>query len=146
MMVLFGLNLVLFQFHKGTIRTELQVLNLVSLLHFNSIKVQLEQTCCAVLRQRWRNFNSIKVQLEPLQGEIDSLEVLNFNSIKVQLEPKFNLFDKEVHSFQFHKGTIRTCFGWNASPLDVSFQFHKGTIRTEFSFFSSGLIPKISIP
>ena len=42
MMVLFGLNLVLFQFHKGTIRTELQVLNLVSLLHFNSIKVQLE--------------------------------------------------------------------------------------------------------
>ena len=32
-----------FQFHKGTIRTHLMVLIFLVLLHFNSIKVQLEQ-------------------------------------------------------------------------------------------------------
>ena len=130
MMVLFGLNLVLFQFHKGTIRTELQVLNLVSLLHFNSIKVQLEPiksvmtiTCTDRFQFHkgtirtvisitsflfFANFNSIKVQLELYLHSYLRQSRQNFNSIKVQLEPKFNLFDKEVHSFQFHKGTIRT--------------------------------------
>ena len=33
-----------FQFHKGTIRTQFLTLSEAALCHFNSIKVQLEQT------------------------------------------------------------------------------------------------------
>ena len=133
MMVLFGLNLVLFQFHKGTIRTELQVLNLVSLLHFNSIKVQLEPiksvmtiTCTDRFQFHkgtirtvisitsflfFANFNFIKVQLELYLHSYLRQSRQNFNSIKVQLE---------------HDSVFRQVF----QPL---FQFHKGTIRTEAS-------------
>ena len=32
--------------------------------------------------------------------------------------------------FQFHKGTIRTCFSYDSAHLVNEFQFHKGTIRT----------------
>ena len=32
-----------FQFHKGTIRTGMQNLNITDFIHFNSIKVRLEQ-------------------------------------------------------------------------------------------------------
>ena len=41
-----------FQFHKGTIRTlVLLVLLWVTKTHFNSIKVQLEQSCCRKRKQ-----------------------------------------------------------------------------------------------
>ena len=34
--------------------------------------------------------------------------------------------------FQFHKGTIKTQFGWIWGYSIQKFQFHKGTIKTLF--------------
>ena len=34
----------------------------------------------------------------------------NFNSIKVRLKPKQQAKNQEIRKFQFHKGTIKTCF------------------------------------
>ena len=57
--------------------------------------------------------------------------ISNFNSIKVRLEQSGHsrscLFH---HSFQFHKGTIRTEYFVRFQFVVVKFQFHKGTIRT----------------
>ena len=75
-----------FQFHKGTIRTEARPFNLKNIYYFNSIKVRLELHGLEYDNQAKKNFNSIKVRLE-LQTE------------------KENMW---LHSFQFHKGTIRT--------------------------------------
>ena len=85
-MVLFGLNLVLFQFHKGTIRTELQVLNLVSLLHFNSIKVQLE----------------------PIKSVMTITCTDRFQFHKGTIRTFLFVQNLTKERFQFHKGTIRT--------------------------------------
>ena len=64
--VQFGESEVLgFQFHKGTIRTDVSTAEKVYDANFNSIKVQLELSArCARTQLAW-NFNSIKVQLEP---------------------------------------------------------------------------------
>ena len=36
-----------------------------------------------------------------------------------------------IVTFQFHKGTIRTCFLLVRCLVHIEFQFHKGTIRTQ---------------
>ena len=54
----------------------------------------------------------------------------DFNSIKVRLEPKTRSAKNVVETFQFHKGTIRTCPGSVRKSVEPKFQFHKGTIRT----------------
>ena len=78
--------ILLFQFHKGTIRTALTLKLIRIFLNFNSIKVQLELTPRDVLQRYDLHFNSIKVQLE---------------LVPLRLRPALILF-------QFHKGTIRT--------------------------------------
>ena len=107
-MVLFGLNLVLFQFHKGTIRTELQVLNLVSLLHFNSIKVQLEpiKSVMTITCTDRFQFHKGTIRTKDAQQAVNAEQ--NFNSIKVQLELISPSTSGSSTIFQFHKGTIRT--------------------------------------
>ena len=76
----------LFQFHKGTIRTQTEHEKQSYQSYFNSIKVQLE-----------------------LINTLQQRNVSNFNSIKVQLEHQkhFGANMKDM-LFQFHKGTIRT--------------------------------------
>ena len=98
------------------------------------------------------NFNSIKVRLELVSAVVQNIGNINFNSIKVRLEPIALDKLKELLSFQFHKGTIRTSFFQLLSTFQVQyfnsikvrlepkyirakdgvgiFQFHKGTIRT----------------
>ena len=78
--------LLLFQFHKGAIRTFLAINKL----------------------NKYCNFNSIKVRLEP--SEAGTVLGLNpyFNSIKVRLEPNTHIEDFVAPKFQFHKGAIRT--------------------------------------
>ena len=77
----------LFQFHKGTIKTVLLVLSIRIVLYFNSIKVRLKLTS------------------EP----IDNMSASNFNSIKVRLKQLAPQKTSHLNSFQFHKGTIKTC-------------------------------------
>ena len=76
----------LFQFHKGTIRTVLQVPVFSSIRYFNSIKVRLEPYLPVTLPKILLYFNSIKVRLELFTKVVPPLLTL----------------------FQFHKGTIRT--------------------------------------
>ena len=75
-----------FQFHKGTIRTQFLTLSEAALCHFNSIKVQLELHTRSGKQTSSCNFNSIKVQLEQTDASDFVIPEL----------------------FQFHKGTIRT--------------------------------------
>ena len=53
-----------FQFHKGTIRTDVTFRYIIFFHNFNSIKVQLEHTLFVGEDYEKANFNSIKVQLE----------------------------------------------------------------------------------
>ena len=59
---------IIFQFHKGTIRTWFAKHRKIDELYFNSIKVQLELEFVADNYHIFRNFNSIKVQLERGDG------------------------------------------------------------------------------
>ena len=54
------------------------------------------------------NFNSIKVQLERPYPIYQDVSDAHFNSIKVQLEPSHSVSLETGKKFQFHKGTIRT--------------------------------------
>ena len=78
--------MIIFQFHKGAIRTTIQAVGCTHHLDFNSIKVRLEL-------------------LLPLQT---CSPLLHFNSIKVRLEPKNGFCHHVFARFQFHKGAIRT--------------------------------------
>ena len=54
-------------------------------------------------------FNSIKVQLKLLYLVHLLTILLNFNSIKVQLKlMRYANYPKDIVTFQFHKGTIKT--------------------------------------
>ena len=81
---------VIFQFHKGTIKTEAKEDCCTAEPNFNSIKVQLR------LREPYKeqpndaNFNSIKVQLRPIAlGYIISLFPIGFAGVKLR-----NLIEK----------------------------------------------------
>ena len=78
--------------------------------------------------------------------------IYNFNSIKVQLKLSEVEKTSEMSTFQFHKGTIKTCLelvtipplvlNFNSIKVQLKpsifkqlddtfkFQFHKGTIKT----------------
>ena len=74
-----------FQFHKGTIRTELQQNQDFDLQHFNSIKVQLEQV--AEDGEKHDDiFQFHKGTIRTPEKKQKRLVFFNFNSIKVQLE------------------------------------------------------------
>ena len=60
----------------------------ISVVNFNSIKVQLERPYPIYQDVSDAHFNSIKVQLEHKGGDPEEFKQMNFNSIKVQLELK----------------------------------------------------------
>ena len=109
----------LFQFHKGTIRTNSSVSTLRWSFLFQFHKGTIRTFEPSNTRRQRAYFNSIKVRLEQLGVD----DTLGF----------------EV--FQFHKGTIRTGSGVKLSLFLVKFQFHKGTIRTKtFTVGEPGLV------
>ena len=79
----------LFQFHKGTIRTTRAWRNQYGQIYFNSIKVRLERARRDLEPRREADFNSIKVRLEH-KYEARRVNKVYFNSIKVRLEPYRN--------------------------------------------------------
>ena len=105
---LFPVVLNVFQFHKGTIRTNGRIREDRQILQFQFHK--------GTIRTEWWLYwlNAFSY----------------FNSIKVRLEPQGRWTRLTRNSFQFHKGTIRTPKGGQALTTWVLFQFHKGTIRT----------------
>ena len=55
----------LFQFHKGTIKTQVHLAAYSCYLYFNSIKVRLKLFTFLPLKAVAYHFNSIKVRLKP---------------------------------------------------------------------------------
>ena len=103
-----SVNLSIFQFHKGAIRTfNLHIFRDI-LLYFNSIKVRLERGSSCSCKRSLSHFNSIKVRLELSWDTLLQLEPSNFNSIKVRLELDLPSISYRLLIFQFHKGAIRT--------------------------------------
>ena len=96
-------------------------------------------------------FNSIKVRLKLVNHDMSQSRFCYFNSIKVRLKHLLEYDQKQRCTFQFHKGTIKTCCSsahllylrdFNSIKVrlkriskfinkdTVIFQFHKGTIKT----------------
>ena len=122
----------LFQFHKGTIKTLLLPLCSSLSTNFNSIKVRLKLQGGTMGAPSPRHFNSIKVRLKRNnQGNIN-VDFNNFNSIKVRLKHNNYIKATVLTPFQFHKGTIKTCAFGQILSYRLRFQFHKGTIKTLF--------------
>ena len=98
----------IFQFHKGTIRTNGRVALIPSDIYFNSIKVRLE----------------------PLNLHIDDASI-EFQFHKGTIRTfRLDVDTRDYQIFQFHKGTIRTYRAPVLGAHTLKFQFHKGTIRT----------------
>ena len=98
-----------FQFHKGTIRTDVSRSFFVSLLYFNSIKVRLELDV-------------------PERNDLGEL-TFQFHKGTIRTSSGGGHLVASV-PFQFHKGTIRTFQSGKRRTKIKPFQFHKGTIRT----------------
>ena len=97
-----------FQFHKGTIKTNKENRLLTSDLHFNSIKVRLKQS-----GKENRCYRTI----------------FQFHKGTIKTRDDDDMLARQ-RIFQFHKGTIKTrCPAGHPRPL-CPFQFHKGTIKT----------------
>ena len=143
----------IFQFHKGAIRTISKISFSKSILNFNSIKVRLELGAVVggvVVRG---DFNSIKVRLElhrsgegserqtfqfhkgAIRTDIERQNCLifsDFNSIKVRLELAYLVVAiAQLLRFQFHKGAIRTEILHNLIGIDTYFNSIK--VRLELS-------------
>ena len=76
----------LFQFHNGTIKTQLD---------------EIADTIST-------NFNSIMVQLKLIFPVVLLIVVIYFNSIMVQLKRLRRSDINRLNEFQFHNGTIKT--------------------------------------
>ena len=120
----------MFQFHKGSINTNIVVAVITAAIRFNSIKVRLIQehglavgdlvTCFNSIkvrlilwplsqgRRRHGGFNSIKVRLIPSGSFCLHTGQMCFNSIKVRLILVDRNADADTELFQFHKGSINT--------------------------------------
>ena len=88
-----------FQFHKGTIRTSLSWHPLHSRYAFQFHKGTIRTTLQTLQNIGLGNFNSIKVRLEPYDLLPFLLLASNFNSIKVRLEHSYRkILPFVVHS------------------------------------------------
>ena len=101
-------EMTIFQFHKGTIKTEQAANSAQAAPYFNSIKVRLKRSSTIHERDYTEDFNSIKVRLKLEAPEDATDEKPYFNSIKVRLKPPAGNREIIRDKFQFHKGTIKT--------------------------------------
>ena len=86
MMLLLLFAYMLFQFHKGTIKTVTRLILHDFLMNFNSIKVRLKRFLLRLEETQSTYFNSIKVRLKPFVPPCVLCVLLYFNSIKVRLK------------------------------------------------------------
>ena len=86
----------IFQFHKGTIKPQTPRNFSQRHIHFNSIKVRLNQGAEHYYESFEGNFNSIKVRLnQRVKGDKGFLYT-HFNSIKVRLNPSLSEYSWSV--------------------------------------------------
>ena len=103
-----------FQFHKGTIKTEVFDMMTTGESHFNSIKVRLKHKVLSALSSIFHLFQFHKGTIKTTSSSISQVSYF---------------------LFQFHKGTIKTKFPQKSFHSVLLFQFHKGTIKTAVIIF-----------
>ena len=77
----------IFQFHKGTIRTQKSPAKEKAQIYFNSIKVRLEQANIGAVILSRQAFQFHKGTIRTRLTRCTPWGLPNFNSIKVRLEP-----------------------------------------------------------
>ena len=105
-----------FQFHKGTIKTNLRAIYEQSTSRFQFHKGTIKTYPETNLNKSILDFNSIKVRLKLGSEILIIVTYRNFNSIKVRLKPNRHLEKSLTLVFQFHKGTIKTRGGAPHKP------------------------------
>ena len=99
---------VLFQFHKGSIKTTDPLLHLAHVVVFQFHKGSIKTTSRRSSTSPFFYFNSIKVRLRHCKFLDMKVEKVYFNSIKVRLRPPRASQPLPSLPFQFHKGSIKT--------------------------------------
>ena len=99
----------IFQFHKGTIKT-----TAIDKVHGQFVKFQFHK-------------GTIKTQASLARMSLNQ----NFNSIKVRLKPRTHRRYLNPREFQFHKGTIKTLFG----KRNISLYLHFNSIKVRLKPF-----------
>ena len=125
-----SIELPIFQFHKGAIRTASGDGGWMIPPRFQFHKGAIRTTTTDNAFEGTPVFQFHKGAIRTLLI-MPLRELLYFNSIKVRLELYF--IDEVVDSyakFQFHKGAIRTKDTSGCILVGKRFQFHKGAIRT----------------
>ena len=107
----YGWDNLLFQFHKGAIKTLLFCHILLALFHFNSIKVRLKLSQATFPR---------------------FVTKFQFHKGAIKTTMTFSLYLTN-YLFQFHKGAIKTIVKGLNTFCYILFQFHKGAIKTDLT-------------
>ena len=134
-----------FQFHKGTIKTSIRQTELTDRHHFNSIKVRLK---LGILYENMYllPFQFHKGTIKTLCRIILRIALVNFNSIKVRLKPlQLSSVAKSYYDFNSIKVRLKLIRDYNTYSRELVFQFHKGTIKT-IQLPALLLVNRISIP
>ena len=100
--------LVIFQFHKGTIKTSKNRSYNLNQHIFQFHKGTIKTLKNFIFLSSKNYFNSIKVRLKQYSVLITFFLIFYFNSIKVRLKQPASLSRCICWIFQFHKGTIKT--------------------------------------
>ena len=146
--------LVVFQFHKGTIKTYLQTVKNATGIVFQFHKGTIKTASWSSLTFWWQDFNSIKVRLKLPSSVVTQSQIAfqfhkgtiktpnsvewqvnlpYFNSIKVRLKPKIKCVDG-LTAQDFNSIKVRLKQEKRVKlALQELFQFHKGTIKTPSS-------------
>ncbi len=99
----------IFQFHFGTIKTPYRLLYRRRYQYFNSTLVRLKRTGGVTHGPQLDNFNSTLVRLKPGWPTRIPRFTGNFNSTLVRLKRyKHGAYTGSHRIFQFHFGTIKT--------------------------------------
>ena len=119
---------ILFQFHKGSIKSQGRHARLAEQPGFNSIKVRLKGRELQIHHLSfWFQFH--KGSIKSSRKKIARWRMCCFNSIKVRLKDGWEKGAYASKVFQFHKGSIKSERDSTGEVRRAWFQFHKGSIK-----------------
>ena len=136
----------LFQFHKGTIKTPKADQTHLSWAEFQFHKGTIKTAPRNTGLLFDVSFQFHKGTIKTMRLQQVGTEYDYFNSIKVRLKLMTASWNLMFIIFQFHKGTIKTSNTMSTDDYTTLFQFHKGTIKTWILCIMIPSLSVISIP
>ena len=137
----------MFQFHNGTINTEIEEQRIAAKAGFNSTTVQLILSMHISAIRTSQCFNSTTVQLIPNEIVFLLLMHILFQFHNGTINTWWNTkMKKTLNKFQFHNGTINTYDSQWRGRISQVFQFHNGTINTSKIRIAWCYVSFVSIP